>query len=155
MDTISTMPYPTNSLPPKDRITVDSPPDWAKGVTVCFRCRGGHTLSGMDSRLRGNDGGWESGSPCTSSPLGVRKADDRLRRIYSPSSIVSGRTLVQSPTSRIHPVSHWPGRCKETITRRSPAYRLSHTSLAFVKPGSRRVAGPCNPFFVLTGRSPS
>ena len=31
MDTISTMTHPTNSLPPKDRITVDSPPDWAKG----------------------------------------------------------------------------------------------------------------------------
>ena len=50
------------------------------------------------------------------------------------------------PLASAHPVSHWPGRCKETLTRCSPAYRLSHTSLAFVNSGSRWVAEPCNPF---------
>ena len=61
MDTISTMPYPTNSLPPKDRITVYLQPI----------------------------GSSESRRPFTAN--------------YSPSPIVSGRTLVQSPTPRIRP----------------------------------------------------
>ena len=76
MDTISTMPYPTNSLPPKDRITVDSPPDWAKGVTVCFRCRGGTPCRGWIPACAGmtevgNQGHrvppahWEFGKPTT------------------------------------------------------------------------------------------
>ena len=146
MDTISTMLYPTNSLPPKDRITVDSPPDWAKGVTVCFRCRGGTPCRGWIPACAGmtevgNQGHrvppahWEFGKPTTvyGELLAVlyrqRPVPWSSPRPLAPIPYPTGLEGAKNPSHGAH--------CHiDYLTRR----------LAYVNSGSRWVAEPCNPF---------